>query len=290
MVLQDKYKARASAKYRATHGMAPKERGRGQGRGRGRGRGRGGLAHGRPVPQGGSGSGGNGSDQEGTDEEGEEIQGEANEQAEFPTLRAAATHHAATPPKTEEELAAEEETKAERRKYSRRPLQSNAWRFEQLQADSTPQDPRLATEEQQQEPEPEEDLTELLEKIKRLDTSKQELDDGIFARRRSKKPEQPTTVDPAELEHRKQEIEQDIDHELDYLKDRKQARAQAHAKRAIRNDGGNRNAATTRKVLTKEEMQKELEILAEIEKNKQHAEHLRSTFPIFLPCLFERRS
>lgn len=276
MVLQDKYKARASARYRAAHGMAPKERGSGRGRGRGR-------AARNPGPGRGEGTsrakGADASNDEDKDEDEDEEEEEGEEEdAQFPTLRAAAEHASKTDEQRARDAAEAEAAAAEARRYARRPKQSNAWRFEQLMADSAPKDPRLAVQregggEEGEEEEPEEDLTELLAKVKQLDVSKGAVTDGVFARAASASAA--PAVNSEERARRRREMEDDIDHDLDYLKARAQARAQAQRKHPARADA---LAHAPPKALSKDEVQRELALLAEIDEKRQHAEHLRSAY------------
>lgn len=123
MVLQDKYKAKASRRYQAKHGMGTgggeesSGRGRGGGRGRGRGRGRGGGGsfmerNGFADP--------NKDSEEDDDEESEGDDGEDEGEDHIQSTDAQASGAGpSSPPKT-----------SRGGKYSKRKLTSNAWRFE----------------------------------------------------------------------------------------------------------------------------------------------------------------
>lgn len=132
MVLQNKYKARASRRYNAARG------GTSDGRGRGRGGGRGGMQR-RLDPAAFPSLPGQESDaeEEGDEEEGEDDDSDTSDQ------------------------------KHQRAKYAPRKLTSNSWRYEEPSKD------KIEGEEgAEEEEEPEVDLSGLLERVAKLDSSK----------------------------------------------------------------------------------------------------------------------
>ncbi|KAE8211842.1 hypothetical protein CF327_g4444 [Tilletia walkeri] len=207
MVLQNKFKARASARYNATRGGS-EGGGRGRGRGsgqpgrgsRGRGRGRGGGWIGN---EGSVGRDGDGEDSDEDEDEDEEEEDSAD--AAFPTLQASAQ---AGPSRKAEKSDAEQVPA----KYARRKLESNAWRYKDNEADSDPD----------AEPEPEVDLTNLFARVAKLDSSK----NAIITLGA------PQAQDPSGDVETAEELETDIDHSLAYLYERERARERARTGRA----------------------------------------------------------
>ncbi len=246
MVLQNKYKARASAKH---------NRGRGGGGGRGRGRGRGGRAM---FPDGGhemTEGQYDGDSNEEEDEEGDEESEENDEEnAAFPSLKQGAAQSQKA--KTGEEEQEDAETTKERGKYSRRKIESNAWRFEQMRKDQE-RDP-------DEEPEPEVDLTALLERVKLLDSSK-ELKAGVTLGGAGQEEED---------EEERKRIEADIDHSLAYLSEKDRAR-QARRGRLQEDDLPQRTGGVKKLELTEEEREHEAAEREEMLKEKEKSEALR---------------
>lgn len=225
MVLQNKYKARASRRYNAARGGAASDRGRG-GRGRGgsfrsegSGSNRGADESAFPqlgnVKRGQDGEGqedGDDSDEE--DDEGEEEDGEESENDD------------------EGDEGNFKGSSAERGKYSRRKLESNAWRYAEKEVDphgvslaclillsDDNADHLLVTPtEEKEESEPEVDLTALREKVSKLDSSRtsnalssrKELEDALAKQR--------------------DEDENDVDHTLSHLLHRQRIRGDSERK------------------------------------------------------------
>ncbi|UZJ55259.1 hypothetical protein CBS101457_004579 [Exobasidium rhododendri] len=134
MVLQNKYKARASRRYNSSRGGSSDTRGRGGGgRGRGAGHFHGGEAQFPSL---------NGGEQEDGDERGEDAD-------DLDLLEG------------EDEGGEVSDT---RNKYSRRRLESNAWRYQEDEVDPL--------EEAEKEPELEVDLSGLLARVAKLDSSR----------------------------------------------------------------------------------------------------------------------
>ncbi|PWN37747.1 uncharacterized protein FA14DRAFT_18628 [Meira miltonrushii] len=131
MVLQNKYKARASKRYNAARGGAS------DGRGRGRGGGRGGMQR-RLDPTAFPSLPGQDSEEGEEEEEGDES-GESDSS----------------------------EQKRQRSKYAPRKLTSNSWRYEEPSKETAE-----GEENAEEEEEPEVDLSGLLERVARLDSSK----------------------------------------------------------------------------------------------------------------------
>ncbi|CAO1637599.1 unnamed protein product [Parajaminaea phylloscopi] len=182
MVLQNKYKARASRRYQVERGLAPSRgessgRGRGRGKGRGRGRGRGGGAPGFEHRDGSSQEEDDEEDEEDDDddddddddgdedqdeESGEESTGQAGKQSGHTGGKPSARleSNIGDPSKASDGGSALPTTRgpSQRSKYAKRKLESNTWRFEHP---SDEEDPDA-------EPEPEVDLTAVFAKA-RLD-------------------------------------------------------------------------------------------------------------------------
>lgn len=126
MVLQNKYKARASRKYNAERGGASSSNGRGRANSRARGRGRGG-AHS-------SSNFNNDHDQENSqdeDDDSEQHSGEEEEEKDpnFPSLASTSK------PKDKSGDSNGTREPASRSKYSRRKLESNSWRYQEEEKD-----------------------------------------------------------------------------------------------------------------------------------------------------------
>lgn len=224
MVLQNKYKARASAKH---------NKGRGGGEGRGRGRGRGGAhghERGRPLE----------------DEEGIEVPD--SEPEEFPSLGQAAEKDAERSGDSEAEEEAEE-TRRQRQKYGKRKIESNAWKFQQ-----DVKDPYA----EESEPEPEVDLTNLIERVKQLDSGKNA---------------KVTAVSNAQDEEEARRIEEDIDHSLSYLLHKERQRQKGKGK-GFQDDELSAKPHE-QKEMTEEERKRDAEEREEMLKERERTEALR---------------
>jgi hypothetical protein len=221
MVLQNKFKARASAKYNKGRG--------GAGRGRGRG-GAHGHERGQPLE----------------DEEGIELADDEPE--EFPALDQAAQKDAKEAGDSEAEEEAEE-ARLQRQKYGKRKIESNAWKFQQ-----DVKDPYA----EESEPEPEVDLTNLIERVKQLDSGKNA---------------KITTIGGVQDEEEARRIEEDIDHSLSYLSHKERQRQKGKGK-GLQDDSLPMKGPEA-KEMTEEERKQDAEEREEMLKEKERAEALR---------------
>ncbi|KDN44685.1 hypothetical protein K437DRAFT_274474 [Tilletiaria anomala UBC 951] len=254
MVLQNKYKARASAKYQSSRG----NRGwRGGARGRGNGVHRGTDiwdAVPAAVP----------------DEEGdvlnddEDVHGESDaidegeSPSEFRPLQATAKakENSAVEDVDEEVL----DRQRQRQKYGRRKIESNIWRFQQCVKDPHMEDSVS---------EPEVDISGLVERVKQLDTSRAH--------------KNTVSLGFAEQEEA-EDIEEDIDHSLAYLKGREQQRRKGKG-HGVEDDwiasAAGKGGVDDRQI-THEERQRLAEETEEMLKEKEKAEALRALKERFL--------
>jgi hypothetical protein len=279
MVLQNKYKARASKRYNAARGggaagEGESSRAGARGRGRVRGRGRGG-AHSDPfraaVEGGGEASG------SGEEEDEEEEEGEAEAQDAFPALQASTAGAASSQAR---------QSRGEAAKYARRPMESNAWRYAEPEAEVDPHagecmlsravllpvaqraerqsaDVAYAARAEPQEPEPEVDLSNLFAKVAQLDSS------------RSAIPGLPS-------EEQRRELEEDVDRSLAYLHARQRERERGKGAAAREEEKG----GVERREITEEERREEEEERREMGKERERAEALRGEWspPVLLPA------
>ncbi|KAK0568073.1 hypothetical protein OC861_002317 [Tilletia horrida] len=251
MVLQNKYKARASARYNAERGGSG--RGTSGGRGGSRGRGRGGRGRG-------AGWGGHADDdgdgQDGTDQDGEEDDedGDEDHDAEnvaFPSLHASASasQSAASSSRREEKVPS---------KYAKRKLESNAWRYKQDETEDNPD----------AEPEPEVDLSALFARVAKLDSSKNAV--ITIGAPSSSSQSKAETVETAE------DIEADIDHSLAYLYERERARERARTGRATEQGGSGGNHVVEVASMTAKERARMEQEAEEMKADKEKADALRA--------------
>ncbi|CAD6887544.1 unnamed protein product [Tilletia laevis] len=256
MVLQNKFKARASARYNATRGGSEGGgRGRGQSggagrgyRGRGRGRGRGGgSAHGGREE---------GEDDDGEDDGEDEDEEEDGDPADaaFPTLQAATLAGPSRPAGGRAEV---EKVPA---KYARRKLESNAWRYKEDDADPDPD----------AEPEPEVDLSNLFARVAKLDSSKNAVI-SLGA---------PQPLDASADAETAEDIEADIDHSLAYLYERERARERARTGRAKEHEQRQQGLSGSNVIevasMSAEDRKKMEEEAEEMKADKEKAEALRA--------------
>ncbi|KAK0537840.1 hypothetical protein OC834_000659 [Tilletia horrida] len=264
MVLQNKYKARASAKYNAGRGSAGATRGTRGGRGRGGrggGRGRGGYARFGDEPDGeehdGIGEGEDGDEGDGDEEEGE-GEDEKAEDAAFPTLQASAARAGSSSGR-----GGKLGTDADRvpSKYARRKIESNAWRYKADEAEGDPD----------AEPEPEVDLSALFARVAKLDSSK----NAVITLGAGPQASASSASEQAETA---EEIEADIDHSLAYLYERERARERARTGRAREGQAGlagNSNVVDVASLSAEERQKMEAEA-EEMKADKEKADALRA--------------
>ncbi|PWZ01383.1 hypothetical protein BCV70DRAFT_73101 [Testicularia cyperi] len=255
MVLQNKFKARASRRYHAQKGESTESSASGS---KPRYRHKQVRRNGAPPPShGGEASESSDVDSEDSEEEGsvagtaeDQVNGIERADPNFPSLAQAAASSGTPPPSQ----LADDPANPTRGKYARRKLgESNLARLERLEAE---RDPHLADEE---EPEPEVDLTNLLAKVAALGESGA-TQAGIaeeIARHRAKNE---TASD----------VENDIDHTLAYLHDKEHQRQVAKGHRG----------STTRPEESRRQVVDAVELdpaeLEEMQRQKEKAEAVRT--------------
>ena len=243
MVLQNKYKAKASRRYNAAKGAGDKRDAK-PGR---PSRGRRPAQHVDGRPGAGSGSG---SDFGSGSEDQEEDDGSDEQDTEFPQLQA--SQATSGPSKTSSTDQEEDPSRPTRGKYARRRMgESNAVRLERLLAEKDPY------AEDEEEPEPEIDISRLVARVAALDPNAAS-QAGVAVDIASKRGDQETASD----------VERDIDHSLDWLHERERLRQR---NRGIKN---NESTSTANKPLS-EDTDDQIDY-EQIRREKEKAEALRA--------------